>query len=147
MKTTKPSVGLLLKVTVLAVFCTGLFLLRASESQTADAKPKLVITPAQVDFKPKTKVTLEGSGFKPKQELGIEVEMGGSPSDVSYLLKPRPVADEKGQFKSEWVLDGEIKLLEPKEHKITVVDQDGKVLTTGTLAFKKPEPKAKKEKK
>jgi hypothetical protein len=66
---------------------------------------------------------------------------------VSYLLKPRPVADEKGQFKSEWVLDGEIKLLEPKQHKVTVVDEDGKLLTTATLAFKKPDPKAKKAEK
>ncbi len=146
MNSTKPAARTMVKVTLLAVFCTGLFLLRGSAGETADAKPQLVISPAQVDYKPKTKVTLEGSGFKPKQELGIEVEMGGTSSDVSYLMKPRPVADEKGTFKSEWVLAGEIKLLKPTTHKVAVVDQDGKVLTTGTLDFKKPEPKAAKKK-
>lgn len=145
MSSTNHTAGRLFKVTLVAVFCTALVLLQARDSQTADGKPRLVITPAQVDYKPKTKVVLEGSGFKPKQELGIEVEMGGTSSDVSYLLKPRPVTDEKGSFKSEWVLAGEIKLLKPTTHKVAVVDQDGKVITTGTLDFKKPEPKAAKK--
>jgi hypothetical protein len=139
----------------LAVFLVGFFLLSLGSSIFSPEaggqgknSPKLVITPAEVEYKRKVTVVFSGSGFKPKEELGIEVELGGVTSDVSFLMKPKPVVDERGAFSSKWVLDAEIrrKLFEPKTYGVEVVDASGTVLAKGRLAFKKVDEKAAKKK-
>ena len=71
------------------------------EVAIAEAGPNITVAPAPVPYK-KGKVWISGSGFKPKQELGIRVMMGGVMSDISFLVKPRPIANEFGAFSSVW---------------------------------------------
>lgn len=112
------------------------------EALAADAsKPTVTISPTPVEYKRKVKVTISGTGFQPKQQLGLLVDMGGVTSDISGLVKPEPVTNEKGEFSSVWVIDREIrgKLLTPTSHTIEVTDEDLKTLAKGTLVFQKPE--------
>ena len=73
--------------------------------------------------------------------------MGGVLSDVSFLVKPRPVTNDNGSFASIWTLNREIraKLLEMGANDLTVVDEDGNELAKGKVNFVKA--KAKKGKK
>jgi hypothetical protein len=118
---------------------------KAMARQTGKAMAS--VSPNPVDYKRKVKVTISGSGFKPKQQLGLLVDMGGAPSDISGLVKPKPVANEKGEFSTVWVIDGEIrrKLLTPTSHTIEVIDDEWRTLAKTTLIFKKPEAKEKKK--
>jgi hypothetical protein len=111
------------------------------------AKPTVNISPSPVEYKRKVKVTISGSGFKPQQELGLLLDVGGAPSDISGLVEPKPVANEKGEFSSVWVIDDEIRrnLLTPTAHTIEVVDEDWTMLAKVTLEFKAPEMKKEKK--
>lgn len=109
--------------------------------EEAASNPTVTISPSQVEYKRKVKVTISGSGFEPKEELGLLIVMGGAPSDIAGLVKPRPVTNEEGEFSSVWVIDREIRreLLDPKSYKIEVTDEEWKPLARTTLVFKKPE--------
>jgi len=119
------------------------------EVAIAEAGPNITVSPAPVPYK-KGNVYISGSGFKPKQELGIRVMMGGVLSDISFLVKPRPIANEFGAFSSVWKLNREIrrKLLKANTaYTITIVDEDGNTVGTAPLVFDKAKKKKKKMKK
>ncbi|MFQ5684215.1 MAG: hypothetical protein ACE5HC_13185 [Candidatus Binatia bacterium] len=119
-------------------------------SMTGSRKSCVAVSPTPVAYKKKVKVLIAGSGFKPKQELGIRVMMGGVLSDISFLVKPRPIANKYGAFASVWKLNREIrrKLVKPgTAYTITVVDQDGNSVGTAPLVFDKAKKKGKKKKK
>ena len=117
----------------------------------AEAGPNISVSPAPVKVKKKgMAILIAGSGFKPKQKLGIRLMMGGVLSDISFLVKPRPVANKFGAFASTWKLRREFKrkLLKPgTAYTITIVDEDGNTLGTAPLVFEKAKKKAKKKKK
>ncbi|MFQ5684216.1 MAG: hypothetical protein ACE5HC_13190 [Candidatus Binatia bacterium] len=128
----------------------GSFFLPLGEVAIAEAGPNVSVAPAPVPYKKKTKVWISGSGFKPKQEVGIRVFMGGVLSDISFLVKPRPIANKYGAFSSVWKLNREIrrKLVKPgTAYTITIVNEDGHALGTAPLVFDKAKKKAKKKKK
>ena len=131
------------------VFLTALLVGTSCSLPTRDeaaSNPTVTISPSPVEYKRKVKVTISGSGFRPKEELGLLIVMGGAPSDIGGLVKPRPVTNEKGEFSSVWVIDREIrrKLLDPTSHRIEVTDEEWRPLARTTLVFKKPEKEEKK---
>lgn len=101
--------------------------------------PKLNISPDSVEYKKGVEVTISGEGFEPKQEVGLNITMGEVLSDVSFMVKPRPIADEQGKFESVWKLNREIrrKLLLPGSHTIEAVDKEGKTLAKTEMVLKK----------
>ena len=124
-------------------------LLSGGEQSVAQAAgAEVTILPKAVEYKRGAQVFISGSGFKPKQELGLRVMMGGVLSDVSYLVKPRPVPNSNGTFASVWSLNREIrrKLLALGANDFTVVDADGNTLAMGKLTFKKARSKKGKKK-
>jgi hypothetical protein len=76
--------------------------------------------------------------------------MGGVLSDISFLVKPRPIANEYGAFASTWKLRGrEFKrglLKAGTVYTITIVDEDGNTLATAPLVIDKGKKKKKKKK-
>ncbi len=126
----------------------GSYSIPFGEVAIAEAGPNVTVAPAPVPYK-KGKVYISGSGFKPKQELGIRVMMGGVLSDITFLVKPRPIANEFGAFSSVWSLNREIrrKLLKANTaYTITIVDEDGNTVGTAPLVFDKAKKKKKKKK-
>jgi hypothetical protein len=112
-------------------------------------KSCVAVSPTPVPYKRRVKVLIAGSGFKPKQELGIRVMMGGVLSDISFLVKPRPIVNEFGAFGSVWTLNREIrrKLVKANTaYTVTIVDEDGNTLGTTPLVFDKAAKKKKKKK-
>ncbi len=147
-------INAVLGITVAVVFFMtllggGSFLSPIGEVAIAEAGPNVSVSPAPVKPK-KGKILIAGSGYKPKQELGIRVMMGGVLSDISYLVKPRPIANEYGAFASTWGLRGrEFKrglLKAGTAYTITIVDGDGNTLATAPLVFDKGKKKKKKKK-
>ncbi len=108
----------------------------------------VAVSPTPVKPK-KGNLLIAGSGFKPNQELGIRVMMGGVLSDISYMVKPRPVANKYGAFASTWKLKGRyFKLLKAgTTYTLSVVDMDGNTLGTAPLVIDKGKKKKKKKKK
>ncbi len=137
----------------LAFFLTllggGSYSFLLGEVAIAEAGPNVTVSPAPVKPK-KGKILISGSGYKPKQELGIRVMMGGVLSDISFLVKPRPIVNEYGAFASTWGLRGrEFKrglLKAGTAYVITVVDEGGNTLATAPLVFDKAKKKKKKKK-
>ena len=147
-------ISAVLGIAVAAVFFVtllggGSFLSPFGEVAIAEAGPNVNVSPALVKPK-KGKILIAGSGFKPKQELGIRVMMGGVLSDISFLVKPRPIANEYGAFASTWKLRGrEFKrglLKAGTAYTITIVDEDGNTLATAPLVIDKGKKKKKKKK-
>lgn len=110
-------------------------------------QPSLVISPLPVAYKRKVKVMIAGSGFEPKQEIALHIVLGGVPSDISFLAKPKPEPNEYGAFATEWTINNEIraKLLEPTAYTLEVVDEDGSVLANAPLVFVQEKKEAKKK--
>ena len=144
-------------VTTLAAFLAagllaGESLLRAPEAEGRwvfiKEAPILIVSPTPVPYQRKTMVRISGSGFEPKQEISLQIELGGVPTDISYMLRPRPVANEFGAFSSEWLLDGEIggKLLLPTAYTLRAEDENGSVLAHAPLVLDAPKKETKKAK-
>lgn len=108
--------------------------------------PKLIVSPTPIPYQRKTAVTIAGSGFEPKQEISLQIELGGVPSDISFMIKPRPVANEFGAFSSVWLLDGEVrgKLLSPTAYTLRAEDENGNVLAHAPFVFAEVKKDAKK---
>ena len=119
----------------------------AQDSVAIAAGPEIGVLPAKVEYKSRVQAFISGSGFKPNQEIGIRIMMGGVLSDISYLIKPRPVANGNGAFASVWTLNREIrrKLISLGSHNLTAVDENGNELATTKLTFKKASSKKKKK--
>jgi hypothetical protein len=153
----KISSGKTVAATIFAViFAIGLLagesLLRAPEAKGGwvyiKESPKLVVSPVPIPYQAKTIVTIAGSGFEPKQEISLQIELGGVPSDISFMVRPRPVANEFGAFSSQWALGGEIKgkLLLPTAYTLRAEDENGQLLAHAPFVFDPP-AKKKAEKK
>jgi len=125
----------------------GSFLSQIGEVAIAEAGPNVTVSPAPVKPK-KGKLLIAGSGFKPKQELSIRLMMGGVMSDISFMVKPRPIANKFGAFASTWKLKGRyFKLLKPgMAYTIYIVDEDGNTVATAPLVIDKGKKKKKKKK-
>ena len=119
----------------------------AHDSVAIAMGPDIKVLPAKVEYKRRVPAFISGSGFKPNQEIGLRIMMGGVLSDISYLVKPRPIANSNGAFASVWTLNREIrrKLLTIGSHKLTAVDEDGTELATTKITFKKARSKKKKK--
>jgi hypothetical protein len=128
-------------------------LLRSSQAEGGwvyvKESPRLVVSPLPIPYQRKTAVTIAGSGFEPKQEISLHIELGGVPSEISFMVKPRPVANEFGAFSTEWILDNEIraKLLSPTAYTLRAEDENGSVLAHAPFVFAAPKKEAKQTKK
>jgi hypothetical protein len=109
--------------------------------------PVLIVSPTPIPYVRKTTVRISGSGFEPKQEISLQIELGGVPTDISFMVRPRPVANEFGAFSSEWLLDGEIggKLLSPTAYTIRAEDDNGSILAHAPFVLQAPKKDPKKE--
>lgn len=109
--------------------------------------PKLIVSPIPIPYQAKTVVTIAGSGFEPKQEISLQIELGGVPSDISFMVRPRPVANEFGAFVTQWALGGEIKgkLLMPTAYTLRAEDENGNLLAHAPFVFAPPAKKAEKK--
>jgi hypothetical protein len=123
--------------------------MRAQAAMAASVKamtdPKVMISPSPVPYERKVKVTISGSGFAPNQELELLLPIGGVPSDISAMVKPKPKTDAQGAFSTVWILDNEIrgKLLEPTQYTLEVANSEGKTLAKTPFVLKKGASKKK----
>jgi len=111
-------------------------------------QPVVTVSPSPTPYKRKTNVTIAGSGFEPNQEIGIRIMMGGVLSDISFLIKPRPVPNEFGAFASTWKLNREIrrKLLKAATaYTLSVVDAEGNTIAHAPMVMDKAKKKKKKK--
>ena len=111
----------------------------------AMSNAKVTVSPSPVPYQRKVKVTISGSGFAANQELELLLPIGGVPTDISGMVKPKPKSDAKGMFSTVWTLDGEIrgKLLEPTSYTLEVMNTDGEVLAKTPFVLQKVEKKKK----
>ncbi len=136
------------RLTRISAILGAAFFLSVLGSAVAQAEPEVTILPDKVEYKRNVQAVITGSGFKPNQEIGLRIMMGGVLSDISYLVKPRPITNKNGSFASIWTLNREIrrKLITLGSHDLTAVDEDGNELAVGKLTFKKARAAKKKKK-
>jgi len=117
----------------------------SSASVMGMSSAKVMVSPSPVPYQRKVKVTISGSGFAPNQELELLMPIGGVPSDISAMVKPKPKTDARGAFSTVWILDNEIrgKLLEPTKYTLEVTNTDGEILAKAPFVLEKVEAKKK----
>jgi len=136
---------------LVVVALAGENLLRSSQAEGGwvyiKESPVLTVSPTPIPYQAKTIVTIAGSGFEPKQEISLQIELGGVPSDISFMVRPRPVANEFGAFSSQWALGGEIKskLLLPTAYTLRAEDENSSLLAHAPFAFAPPAKKPAKK--
>jgi len=110
-------------------------------SAKAMSNAKVTISPSPVPYQRKVKVTISGSGFAPNQELELIMPIGGVPSDISAMVKPKPKTNAQGTFSTVWTLNNEIggkqRLLEPTTYTLEVLNTDGEVLAKAPFVLQK----------
>lgn len=130
---------------MLAITLNVLVMVYPGSSDAEESKPAASVTvfPLVAEYKPNVEVIISGAGYQPNQQLRLRIFLGGVVSDISYMVKPKPVANELGAFLSVWKLKREIgkKMLEPlpSVYTLAVVDEESrKTLATAPLAFCDP---------
>jgi len=127
------------------IMSTGMGCSQAEHGAMKDAKmpakamsnAKVMISPSPVPYQSKVKVTISGNGFAPNQDLELLIPIGEVLTDISSLVKPKPKTDGKGAFSTEWVLNNEIKLMQPKQYTLEVSNTEGETLAKAPFVLEK----------
>ena len=123
----------LLAVATLFTGCAGM----NSKTETTDYKVS-VAGPAKLDKK--GSIEISGSDFKPGANIVLIFNSAdGIKSDLSGSLKPAPVADADGNWKTTWGYGRMVKkkIIKAGSYKIDVVNDDYEVLTSTSVTFAK----------
>jgi len=117
----------------LVVGCAGM----KSKVETATYKVS-VAGPAKLDKK--GTIEISGTGFQPGSDIVLLFNSAdGIKSDLSGSLKPAPVADATGAWKTTWAYGRMVKkkIIKGGSYTINVADQDYQKLTNTTVDFVK----------
>jgi hypothetical protein len=95
-------------------------------------------------------VVIMGAGFKPGQEVRLLFHTPtGLQSDIGYLLKPEPKADQAGSWTTTWSAGRYVsrKLIDPKGgvYKIVATDAEYNPIAHSTIFFQAAKKKKKKK--
>lgn len=153
--------GVLVGLTLLLMPGTGWSQSNGEVRQAAAQTIKFHIEPAVIDLRAKAKtkakkttkkkkgkrrrgrgkgIWLIGSGLKPGQKVDVYVTMLGAESDISFMLRPKPKADAKGQLRTSWEIRPK-RFSRVFDDKLTFEFRDSKtqrVLATAPLSVCKP---------
>lgn len=85
-------------------------------------------------------VEVNGKGFAPNSKIVVLfTTIDGVQSDIGYALKPEPVADAAGTWKTEWSYGRFVKkkLVANGRYNISVVDEDFNEIVSTSIDFVK----------
>jgi len=123
----------LLAVATLFTGCAGM----NSKAETMNYKVS-VAGPAKLDKK--GHIEISGTDFMPGSEIILIFNSSdGIKSDLSGSLKPAPVADAAGKWKTSWGYGRMVKkkIIKAGSYRIDVVNEDYETLTSTSVAFAK----------
>jgi len=126
------AVTILIAVATLFSGCTGM----NSKADTMDYK--VFAAPAKLNKK--GSIEISGTDFKPGANIVLIFNSSdGIKSDLSGSLKPAPVADAKGNWKTTWGYGRMVKkkIIKAGIYKIDVVNDDYETLTSVSVTFVK----------
>jgi len=112
----------------------------AATATTAEAKDYKVSVAGPAKLDKKGTVEISGSGFEPGSEIVLLFNStDGIMSDLSGSVKPAPVADATGAWKTTWAYGRLVKKKIVKEgsYTINVANQDYEKLANTTVNFVK----------
>ena len=130
-------------ITYLAILILGALVFGCknvdSGSSMKQSKAEVAIaSPVKLDNKGVVEVS--GKGFSPNSKVVVLfTTVDGVQSDIGYALKPEPMSDAAGNWKSEWSYGRFVKkkLVTEEKYTISVVDEDFNELTSATIDFVK----------
>ncbi len=124
---------ILLAVATLFSGCAGM----SSNAEMMNYKVS-VTGPAKLDKK--GSIEISGSDFKPGANIVLILNSAdGIKSDLSGSLKPAPVADANGNWKTTWGYGRMVKkkIIKAGSYKIDVMNEDYEALTSTSITFAK----------
>ena len=127
------AVTILIAVATLFSGCTGM----NSKSDTMDYKV-FAASPAKLDRN--GSIEISGIGFHAGDNIVLLFNSAdGIKSDLSGSLKPSPIADAAGNWKTTWSYGRMVKkkIISAGSYKIDVVNDDYETLTSVSVAFVK----------
>ncbi len=106
----------------------------------AKAKPNYEVSvagPAKLDKK--GHIEISGKGFSPQSNIVLLLNAGGIKSDIGDALKPTPVADADGAWKTTWSYGRMVKkkIIKAGSYNIDVVNEDYEKMTSVSISFAK----------
>lgn len=108
-----------------------------ADSGSSPLAPIISATP-MVKLSKNAEVFIVGSGFKPGQEIVlVYTDPTGVPANIGYALKPKPVADGKGEWATTWDCGRYVsrKLIKEGVTSIKVTDDEYNVLAHDSIFF------------
>jgi len=113
---------------------------KASVGESAGSLSPIVAATPKVALSKKAVVQFSGKGFKAGQEVTILFKGDdGVMSDIGYALKPKPVADEKGNWKTTWKCGRFVKkkLIKEGTYSFEITDKEYEALAKTKVKFVK----------
>ena len=124
----------LIGVVMMVIFIFG------SLNCAALKKPEVSLGAPMVKMSSKAKIEIIGKGFKPGQKVNLLFrDKNGIRADIGYALKPEPVADKSGEWRTTWSCGRYIKkkLIAEGMYEITVTDLNYKKISNVSVTFGK----------
>lgn len=128
-------------ITYLAILTLGAFVFGCTNVDTSSSidQTKAEITIASpVKLDTKGVVEVDGKGFAPNSKIVmLFTTIDGVQSDIGYALKPEPVADAAGNWKTEWSYGRFVKkkLVADGRYNISVVDENFNEIVSANIDF------------
>ena len=132
----KKTIGVLTAIIFPLIGCSSM---GTGKGQEGGMKPSVEMA-GPVKLGKKAKTMIKGKGFKPGQEVYVVfTDKNGIESDVGYALKPKPKADDAGNWNTTWSCGRFVKrkLVKAGEFKLTVTDTDYNPLASTMVKFTK----------
>lgn len=87
----------------------------------------------------KGKIEISGKGFVPNSNIVLLLNAGDVKSDIGDALKPAPVADATGEWKTTWSYGRMVKkkIIKAGDYTVDVVNEDYDKLSSVTINFTK----------
>ncbi len=130
-------------ITLLAILTLGISVVACKNVETSSAMKQgtaEIIVAGPVKLENKGVVEVSGKGFNANSKIMVLfTTVDGVESDIGYALKPEPIADASGSWKTEWSYGRFVKkqLVTEGTYSMSVVDEDFNELAKTSVMFVK----------
>lgn len=87
-------------------------------------------------------IAIVGSGFMPRQPVELNIDINGVPVNMTGMLEPEPIANDRGAFATTWPMNkrmyGKTVLNKSGLWTITAVDSNGAPLASAPMGICDP---------
>lgn len=128
--------------TIMICFLMIIVSLGYANTEAADTKqgsqPKIIVDTSDLQISKTTKVEIRGEGFKPESQISLLfTTIDKVTTDIEATLKPKPVANQRGEWSTTWDYGRFVKrkLIKPGSYDLFAADEEYNIISETTVTF------------